>query len=518
MRKIFKVGARLFFSGEFAGIWGALWLMVPSLALAFEGEERQLTVMAESNYGVSLLVEYDVKWKIDTLLGEPTRNLNIRWRLPEQSELKLNGVSKFGDLPNDIRISELPPEIRDTIRLYDVNVQVGFFDAPVTTQVLANGYVNFDAGAPATEGDEWSFNVAGSPGWSDFMTRNNGHPLSEADAKSVMTSRELYGDVQERNVTAKIALGDVLRWLSKEANKKTVWAMINAADSQVAVLEETLGLPVDEMMADLNRLSAELDAAVDIGAISRMRQELQEDLAQLAIGVPRSYVPANKAGEYDAAKASIAASLDHLLILLVPDESVLNAEERAYQDWLKRQKAAVAAKAAEMAAIAAMRTEPELEFPYGRVQVSDQNCIRDTQLREYSPAVNNYQADSSSVRFGGLHLRGFKPGGRTKGEARDAQEGDNWVIAPRYIHARDFNDDGIAVVTILLSRECRFSRDEEEDVWVLKFFDVAINHDEQQQFCVKKRYDSYNRMDEFGRMHKGSDGPYTYRVGSPCDQ
>ncbi len=518
LSRFIAVGARLGFSGKFASLLGALWLLVPSLALAFEGEEQQLSVMAKSDYGVSLLVEYDVKWKIDTLLGEPIRNLKIRWRLPEQSVLKLNGITNFGDLPNDIRISELPPEIRETIRLYDVNVWVGYYDAPVTTQILANGYVNFDAGAPATEGDEWSFNVPGSPDWLDFMTDHNGQPLSEADAKSVMASLDLYGDVQEIGVTAKVALGDVLRWMSSEADKNTAWAMLGSAVSQVNNLEKTLGLPIDEMMADLDRLSSELEVASDIGEIKRIRQELQEGLEKLEFGVPRSYVPASKADAYDTERASIAARLEQMLILMVPDESALNAEERAYQDWLKKQKLVFEAKEAVVAGIAAKRVEPELEFPFGRVQVSDQNCIRDTQIREHSPAVNNYQADSSSVRFGGLHLRGFKPGGRTKDEAWDAKEGDNWVIAPRYIHARDFNDDGIAVVTILLSRECRFSRDEEEDVWVFKFFDVAIDHDERQQFCVEKQRDGYHRMDEFGRMHEGSDGPYTYSVGPPCDQ
>lgn len=518
MRSFFEFGAHLILSCAFAGIVGALWLLVPSTAMAFEGKQQDLTVRAESVYGVSLSVDYEVKWKLNTFLGEPTRNLLLRWRLPAQAVLQLNGVEKFGNLPDEIRISDLPPEIRDTIRLYDVNVQVGFFDAPVTTQVFANGYVTFDAGAPAKAGEEWSFNVTGSPDWAEFMTRHNEQPMREEEAKAVMSAGALYGDVQEQNVTAKIALGDVLRWLSQEADKNPVLAMIDAVDLQVVVMDEVLGQPVEEMMTELDLLSDQVEASSNISEIQQIRQSMQELLDMMAVGFPPSYVPAGKSEVYAARRAGIAASLKQLLISLVPDEKALDAEERAYQEWLKAKEAALATMEAEMAAIASAQVEPELEFPFGRVQVSDQNCMKASNIRESGPAVDNYQGDVSRVNFEGIRLYGFKPGGRTESEAWDAEEGDVWAIEPRYTYAGDFNDDGIAVVGILINRTCRFSRDEEQDVMVSKFFDVAIDRDGKHQFCVQRWRDGYYRMDEYGRLHPGSDGPYSYNVGSPCDK
>lgn len=494
------------FSKILASIFCALLTVMPTWALTFEGEQQNLTLEARSVYGVSLSVDYDIKWELNTLLGEPTRNLVLRWRLPPQAVIRLNGVEKFGNLPAEIRVSDLPTEIRNTIRLYDVNVQVGIYDAPVNAQVLANGYVDFDAGSPAKAGEEWSYNVTGSPDWPDFMTRHDGQPLSEEEAKAVMSAATLYGDVQETKVTAKIALGDVLRWLSRDTEKNTVLTMIDAVVSHVVVLDEVLNQPVEEMLSELDLLSDQVKASSNASEIQQIQQNMQELLDMMAVGFPPTMVPSGKAEEYAERRAGVAADLKQLLIILIPDETALTAEERAYQDWLKEKEVALAANV----------SEPELKFPFGRVEVSDQNCMYQSALREYSPAIDNYQGADSTVKFEGIWLSGFKPGGRNSDEAFDAKRGDTWVVEPKYEGAGNFNDDGIAVVTILVSRECRFSRDEEEDVVVYKFFDVAINRRGQQQFCVQKRRDGFHKMDADGRMHSGSDGPYTYRVGEPC--
>lgn len=327
-------------------ITATLALSIPLAAQAFEGEQSNLTVRAQSIQNVSVPVEYDVKWKLSTLMGEPTRNLQIRWRLSRWAAMRLGDEAAIEGVSDNFLISKLPPEIRDTIRLYDVKVHMGIAGASVghdcnvyNTAAFPEGFMILDAGAPAKQGDDWSFNVTGSPDWTEFMTHIQGANLTEEEAKAVMSQPEICGDVQDMKVTAKITLGDALRWMRKTYEKTPTRELIAGAERQLSVLSDTLELPVEGPEQEFDQLRSDLEIAQTPDDIRDLRQTVEAAAQKLSDGIPARYVPADKIEDYRQVREEIARQVDLILAGLVPDESVYNAELAAYDLWSQQKTA-----------------------------------------------------------------------------------------------------------------------------------------------------------------------------------
>lgn len=321
-------------------ITAAFALCAPIAAQAFEGEQSNLTVRAQSIYNVSVPVEYDVKWKLSLLMGEPTRNLQIRWRLSRWAAMRLGDEAAIEGVSDNFLISKLPPDIRDTIRLYDVKVHMGFAGASVghdcnayNTAAFPDGFMILDAGAPTKQGEDWSFNVTGSPDWAKFMTHIQGANLTEEEAKAVMSQPELCGDVQDLKVTAKITLGDALRWMRKTYDKKPTRELIAGAERQLTVLSDILELPVEGPEREFSQLRANLQNVQTPDDIRDLRQTVEAAAQKLSDGIPARYVPDDKAADYQQAREEITRQVELILAGLVPDESAYSAELAAYELW-----------------------------------------------------------------------------------------------------------------------------------------------------------------------------------------
>ncbi|WIY24208.1 YfaP family protein [Parasedimentitalea psychrophila] len=318
-------------------------LACPLGAAAFEGEQRDLRLIAESTHGASIAVDYDVKWKLSSLMGEPTRNLKIRWRLPRTAAIRLPNDPDYEGAPSNFLVRNLPPDVQDTIRLYDVNVPIGFsgheagYDCSslYAINVIAEGYVTFDAGAPAKPGDKWSYNVTGSPNWAQFMTDFQGKSLSEGTAKSVMSTPNLCGDVQDTQVTGKIALGEALRWIRKSFDKRSIAEMIAGAQRQLEVLSETLELPIQDAYSEFGRLAFSLNTARSAAEIADIRQQVEAASKKLRDGIPVRYVPADKAQDYQAERDDVSSQTDQLVEQAAPDESEYDVALQSLEDWLE---------------------------------------------------------------------------------------------------------------------------------------------------------------------------------------
>ncbi len=320
----------------------AFALACPLSAAAFEGEQRDLGLIAQSIHGASIAVDYDVKWKLSTLMGEPTRNLKIRWRLPRTAAIRLPNDPAYEGAPSNFLVRNLPPDVQDSIRLYDVNVPIGFtgheagYDCSslYAINVVAQGYVTFDAGAPAKPGDKWSYNVTGSPNWAQLMADFQGRPLSEGTAKSVMSTPNLCGDVQDSQVTGKVALGEALRWIHKNFDKRSITEMIAGSQRQLEILSDTLGLPVEGPISEFDRLATVLKRARTAAEIADIRQQVEAASRKLRDGIPARYVPADKAQDYQAERDDVSSQTEQILVELIPDESTYDVAAAAYQQWI----------------------------------------------------------------------------------------------------------------------------------------------------------------------------------------
>lgn len=320
-----------------------LCLLMPLSVQAFEGEIFGERLTAKNSEGIEVLIDYDVKWKLSHLLGEPTRNLVIRWDLADVAWDQWYGEELAQVIPQGFQLNDLPPNIRDTIQLYDVDITLGFRPKQNDISIIANGYVTFDAGSPAKAGEKWSFNVTGSPDWSEFMTQFNGNPMSEGEAKAVMKLPELYGRVESARVTAKVNLGEALRWLRKTYDKRPTEELIAGAERQLSVLNDTLALPVDGPEAEFEQLRSELQRADTPDEISAIHRKVEAAAQKLSEGIPVRYIPAGKSDSYREARDEITRRVEIILGGLIPDESAYDAEIADYNDWSQGKSSALEA-------------------------------------------------------------------------------------------------------------------------------------------------------------------------------
>ncbi|GEM_PF-3011849 len=336
-----------------------LCLLMPLSAQAFEGEILGERLTAKNTNGIEILIDYDVKWQISHLLGEPTRNLVIRWDLADVAWDQWYGEELAQVIPQGFQLNDLPPDIRESIRLYDVSITLGFRPNQNDISIIANGYVTFDAGSPAKAGEKWSFNVSGSPDWSEFMTQFNGIPMSEGEAKAVMKLPELYGRVESARVTAKVNLGEALRWMRKTYDKRPTEELIAGAESQLSVLNDTLALPVDGPEAEFEQLRSELQRADTPDEISAIHRKVEAAATKLSEGIPVRYIPAGKSNEYRDAREEVTRQVEIILGALIPDESAFEADANSFNEWSQSQNALLA-KQEEMNR---PKTAPKPEIP-----------------------------------------------------------------------------------------------------------------------------------------------------------
>ncbi|WP_294227378.1 hypothetical protein [uncultured Shimia sp.] len=320
-------------------IFAALWLLAPHVVQAFEGEIHDQRLTARNVDGIEVLIDFDIKWKISHLLGEPTRNLVLRWSLTDIRGDQWYGEDLDGMVPDRFNFFDLPPEIRDTIRLYDVDIRLGFTPDPNDNDLLYPGYVTFDAGALAKAGDKWSFNVSGSPDWADFMTEYNGRAMSAESAKELMSMSQLYGRVDHQGITAKVNLGEAMRWLRKSFDKSPTEALIEGAKQQLEVLRSELDLPVDEPMMAFNSLLNDLSSAETPDEIRAVSEKAKAAATKLSDGIPARYVPDGKASGYQAAREEITQRVEIQLAKMAQDAGRFDNDNVAFKAWLAENEA-----------------------------------------------------------------------------------------------------------------------------------------------------------------------------------
>jgi len=382
-------------------------IAIPSPAFAFEGEHVNNTGEATSLYEATVPFEFDVKWSLGTLMGEPVRNLSMRWSFPFGAEIVGEKLTPFDAYSKRFAISDLPKSIQKTIRLYDVKVKIGFSEISDRGR-FSSADVTFDAGVPAADGNEWSYNVPGSPAWEKFVTRPGMNTyFSKEEAKAVLKEKNLYS-VWAQNVSAKVKLGEALRWLRRKSDKAPLEYMLKGARKHLKANEKYAGLPVGDIALEFEILDNQLARAGSITALDDVRTKLAVSLKNLADGVPESYRVPALADEYDKARTEVSKWIKTQVAELNTALNNFETDTKTYKKWVVDKKTALGVLSKNRSVILSKLDLHPVQEKHGK-----------------------------------------RWGYKTKGI-------DQWVIKPRFLGASRFNSNETAVVTI--DTEKRYER------------------------------------------------------------
>jgi hypothetical protein len=268
-------GKRLF---SYAAIMGVL--LLPGEAASeygaapgtFRGSEQSSAcVGGEEKCGGILIsrsnINARIDWQAGPLVGEPVIDTRIAWNTT------LGGVTGlvppiYGEADPDLFYNS--GEAAEHLRLYDAT-------ARLTVHYGNQTYtIDSDLGVPDKAGDRSSYNVAASPSWDRLFRDRNGDFISAAQAKEIFGSSSMAG-AQATLVSAKMDTGKFEEWWLDKNVERYAAPLRAAIDGRLAALEESFGLPTDDLRAEIAALKGGNNARTLIGRLEGILQKLAPD-------------------------------------------------------------------------------------------------------------------------------------------------------------------------------------------------------------------------------------------------
>jgi len=179
------------------------------------------------------------------LAGQPLVEMAINW-----TPKSLKGMLPAGYAKADPGlVAGLDPAANAKLDLYDAHIAIAFEHEGRTYTITDT------VGVPARAGNESSFNVAGSYDWGGFIRDGNGNLVDGETAKAIVKAG--VKPIGASIVQAKINTRDLeYYWHGKNIDKYNV-PLREAVESQLLLLEDTFGLPVDDIRVELANYEAE---------------------------------------------------------------------------------------------------------------------------------------------------------------------------------------------------------------------------------------------------------------------
>jgi len=212
----------------------------------------QAAAIGDTNAGTSENINYEVGWKVSTLMGEPVVSTNIKWTPKEIGDLLPPEYRKIA--PELYQPGPARDEALKQLRIYDVKVEVTGHpaSAPNTSYSL-----DMDAGIPGKPGGEGSFNVPGSPNWNGlFRNRQAGYMADMDTAKTIVKNGFVVTGT--RVTQASFDTSGLRDWLYRKSVGKYNEAYRNAVMAKLDLAEKAYGLPMQAIRDRINALGANL--------------------------------------------------------------------------------------------------------------------------------------------------------------------------------------------------------------------------------------------------------------------
>ena len=258
---------------------------------------------------------YDVHLRLELLLGEPVVGTRFRWQLnPNFSEVEISEL--VTDKRRRVKLLNLPREAQLKARIYDVDIEFEMSGATGVYYLLADG------GDPGPgDGETWSFNVPGSPDWSEMFYRTPlDGPDDRADYVSEKEAKRIWKEGLRlhtaRLVDVKVSTHDLVRWYVQQSKAPEVAVTQKAIRNLAEGISEGFGYDLDaEEFAEVtpeDRWDTEgmsgLPEEEGLRAAEIDYQILSERLGKL-LAMPKKFEPTGELILFDAAVAELRSDI-----------------------------------------------------------------------------------------------------------------------------------------------------------------------------------------------------------------
>lgn len=193
--------------------------------------------------------QLDTVLKLTTLVQEPVVTAKFRWFTSDPSNVvDIPSYSSGTTILKKVSLSALGGKARDLISLY--NVKIGFIYRKSNSRIQLVA----DMGVVAKgDGQEWSFNVSGSPNWNRlFINHGNRIEYGNLNSQTYLTAEEAkdaYREITYDDYTfvginlhnAHISLYDLQSWYAKNSQEFKVGRLKDSVKKLKDSIKENFG-------------------------------------------------------------------------------------------------------------------------------------------------------------------------------------------------------------------------------------------------------------------------------------
>jgi hypothetical protein len=211
------------------------------------------------------VVKAKVDWKVGLLVGEPVVDTRLAW-----TPGSVRGLVPpiYGKADPDLFYKS--GEAAAQLRLYEAKARLTVHHGNRTYTIES------DLGVPDKAGDKSSYNVAGSPSWNRLFRDESGAFIPAGLAKEIISSGSMER-AEAKLVSAKMDTGKFEEWWLDKNVERYAAPLRAAIDGRLEALEESFGLPTDDLRAEIAALKGGKNARTLIGRLEGILQKLAPD-------------------------------------------------------------------------------------------------------------------------------------------------------------------------------------------------------------------------------------------------
>lgn len=269
-----------------------------TMEFTFDGDDEiTARITDRAARGSQIAYRWDGELRLGLLGGEPLVSMRFKFE-PSTGQVSLPVLgAPEGSSPFELhRFENLPEDLREKLRLIDVEVRMSFFSRAGMVDLVA------DVGASGAPG-EWYFNVPGSPDWDKLFLVQHSRDMwiDEAVAKDIWASGLTLSSV--RVDWGKLSLYDMQAAYMKDYGRERYRAMGRAYERLAEGVKRSYGVDVSNDRRAWSQAYLDVSDDGQIGDPERWEKlsgEL-EGLLDKMFSLPENLRLGNNHGPYEQA-------------------------------------------------------------------------------------------------------------------------------------------------------------------------------------------------------------------------
>jgi hypothetical protein len=215
------------------------------------------------------VVKARVDWNVSVLVGEPVVDTRLAWK-PDNVFGSVQGFVApiYGAADPDLFYKSA--EAAAQLRLYEAKARLTVHHGNQTYTIES------DLGVPDKPGEKLSYNVAGSPSWDRLFRDDSGAFVPAETAREIVSSGSMAG-AEASLVSAEVDTTKFEEWWLDKNVDRYAAPLRKAIDGRLAALEESFGLPTEELRAEIAELGRGLPARARLDRLESILRKLAPD-------------------------------------------------------------------------------------------------------------------------------------------------------------------------------------------------------------------------------------------------